>query len=123
VAYAPSRADHLAFVRVARLEQVPRSQGLCVQIGELAVGLFRVSDTIHAMENPCPHAGHPLSDGTLDGNVVVCPAHGWDFDVTTGFKPSDPDGFPIPCFSVRIEGEEIWVDIEDQINRPPSRRR
>lgn len=113
----------MAFLRVARLEQVPEHRGLSVQIGDVEVGLFRVDDAIHAMENLCPHAGHPLSDGALDGCVVVCPAHGWDFDVTTGFKPSDPDGFPIPCFAVRVEDEEIFVDIENQTNRPPSRRR
>jgi nitrite reductase/ring-hydroxylating ferredoxin subunit len=113
----------LAFSRVARLDQVPEHRGLCVEIGDIEVGLFRVGDSIHAMENLCPHAGFPLSEGVLDGCVVVCAAHGWDFDVTTGFKPSDPDGFPIACFAVRIEGEDIWVDIETQINRPPPRRR
>ena len=113
----------MSFSRVARLEEVPDGRGLYVCVGDVDVGLFRVGDAIHAMENVCPHAGHPLSDGVLDGCVVVCSAHGWDFDVTTGFRPGNADGFPIPCFAVRVAGDEIWVDIEVVTNRPPARRR
>ena len=113
----------MAFERVARLDQVPQGRGKCVRIGQIEAGLFRVDSAIHAIENLCPHAGTPLSDGTLEGCVVICPTHGWDFDVTTGFRPDDPDGFPIPCFAVRVEGDTIWVDIEVQINRPSARQR
>jgi len=113
----------MAFRRVARVERVPNGRGLSVRVGHVDVGLFRVDDAIYAMENLCPHAGYPLSEGWLQGCVIICPAHGWDFDVTTGFKPHDPDGFPIPCFAVRVEDGEVWVDVEDQINRPPRRRR
>jgi len=113
----------LAFTRVARLEQIPEGRGKRVRVGEIEVGLFRVGNEVHAIENLCPHAGYPLSEGILEDCVVICPLHGWDFDVTTGFKPDDPDGFPIPCFAVRVEDGEISVDIEDQINRPrPGRR-
>lgn len=112
----------MAFERVARLDEIPDGRGLCVTVGEVEVGLFRVGERVHAMENLCPHAGHPLSEGELTGSVVVCSAHGWDFDVSTGFKPGDPDGFPIPCFVVRVEGGSVWVDVEQQTNRPPPRR-
>lgn len=113
----------MAFERVAKLSDVPRGRGLRVRVGELEVGLFRVQDAIYAMENRCPHGDSPLSEGELNGCVVVCAAHGWDFDVRTGFKPGDPDGFPVPCFAVRVEGDEIWVDVEDVINMRPKRKR
>jgi nitrite reductase/ring-hydroxylating ferredoxin subunit len=47
----------------------------------------------------------------------VCPAHGWAFDVRTGHRPEDADGFPIPCFAVRISDGEVEVDLEQVINR------
>jgi nitrite reductase/ring-hydroxylating ferredoxin subunit len=106
---------------VARVADLPAGRGLCVRVGELEVGLFRVEGEVFAMENPCPHAGHPLSDGALEGSVVVCSAHGWDFDVRTGFRPKDADGWPIPCFAVQISGDEIWIDVENPINLPRRR--
>lgn len=113
----------MAFARVARVDEIPADRGLRVRLGDLEIGLFRVGDAVHAIENPCPHAGYPLSEGFFQGCVIVCPMHGWDFDVTTGFKPDDPDGFPIPCFAVRVDAGEVWVDVDDQVNRPPRGRR
>ena len=78
-----------------------------------------------AMEDACPHAGVPLSDGTLEGGVITCRAHGWPFDVRTGFAPDDDDGFPIPCFAVEVRDGEVFVDLDDRVNRrrrsPPAR--
>lgn len=106
----------MAHEHVALLKDIPNGGGLCVRIRSVDVGLYRVDDRIYAMENRCPHRDSPLSEGELTGSVIVCSAHGWDYDVRTGFKPGDPDGFPIPCFAVRIEGEQVWVDLDDVIN-------
>jgi len=112
----------LAFVPVARLDQIPASQGLRVVVGEIALGLYRVGDEIHAMEDACPHAGFPLSKGRFENGVIVCSAHGLCYDVRTGFDPEHGDGFPIPCFGVRIEGGVVEVDLDDRINDPRKRR-
>ena len=108
----------MSFVPVARFEDVPTDRGLRVEIDGIGVGLYRVGDAIHAMEDVCPHAGVPLSDGTLEGCVITCRAHGWPFDVRTGFDPSHADGFPIPCFAVEVRDDEVFVDLEDRVNGP-----
>jgi nitrite reductase/ring-hydroxylating ferredoxin subunit len=120
---------NVAYEEVARVEDVPDGRGLRVRIGGIDVGLFRVADEICAIENQCPHAGDPLSEGLLEGSIVTCRAHGWRFDVRTGFRPSDADGFrssdadgfPIPRFAVRIVEGAIEVDLESPLNRPPQR--
>lgn len=112
----------MAFEKVARIGDIPRGRGLRVVLRNIEVGLFRVGDEVHAMENRCPHAGEALCEGVLEGYVIVCKAHGWDFDVRSGHRPDDADGFPIPCFAVRIEGGDIWVDLDDPINLRRKRR-
>lgn len=111
----------MAFTRVARIEDVPDGRGLCVRIDGIDVGLFRVGEEIHAMENRCPHAGDPLSEGALEGAIIECAAHGWRFDVRTGFRPDDGDGFPIPRFPVRIENGHVEVDLEAPLSRRTGR--
>ncbi|MBW2290853.1 MAG: hypothetical protein JRG94_00925 [Deltaproteobacteria bacterium] len=93
----------MAYKRVANLAEIPNGRGLCVRVGSLDIGLFRVDDEIYAMEN--------------------CREHGWDFDVRTGFKPGDPDGWPIPCFAVRVEDDQVWIDPDEVINLEPRRSR
>lgn len=89
-----------------------------MRVGDVAIALFRAEGRIYAMEDRCAHADYPLSNGSVEGCVVTCAAHGWNFDVRTGFDPEFADGFPVPCFAVREEGDEIWVDVEDEINAP-----
>ena len=106
----------MGFVHVARVSDIPTRRGLCVKIRGIDVGLFRVGDVVHAMENQCPHAGSPLSEGELDGFTIFCPAHGWDFDVRSGFRSEDAYGFPIPCFAVRVNEGSVEVDIDQPTN-------
>jgi 3-phenylpropionate/trans-cinnamate dioxygenase ferredoxin subunit len=118
----------LSFVRVARLADIPTQSGLRVRVGDLDIGLYRVADSVYAMEDNCPHAAWPLSKGRLEGCVIECEAHGWPFDVRTGFDPKNADGFPIPCFEVRLVHHDggthidIEVDIDQQTNDPRASR-
>jgi len=106
----------MSYEFVARIGDLPEGHGLRVDLAGIDVGIFKVGSEIFAMENRCPHAGDPLSEGCLVGKIISCRAHGWEFDVSTGFRPENPDGFPIPCFPVRIDGDRILVDIESPLN-------
>lgn len=113
----------LPFVAVANLFEIPERSGLRVQVEVegrgIGIGLYRVDEVVYAMEDACPHAGFPLSRGELSGCVITCDAHGWPFDVRTGFDPRQSDGFPIPCFAVKIEGDRVLVDPTVRVNDPP----
>lgn len=108
----------MSFVAAARIEDIPSDRGLRVRIDSIDIGLYRVDDRVWAMEDTCPHAGYPLSKGEFADCVVVCRAHGWSFDVRTGFDPDNADGFPIPCFAVSVEQGMVHVDLERRTNDP-----
>lgn len=46
--------------------------------------VFNVDGKFHVIDGICAHAGGPLGKGTLDGEIVTCPWHGWQYDVSTG---------------------------------------
>ena len=46
--------------------------------------VYNVDGQFHVLDGICPHAGGPLGKGTLRGDVVTCPWHGWQLNVTTG---------------------------------------
>jgi nitrite reductase/ring-hydroxylating ferredoxin subunit len=108
----------VAFRRAAALAEIPEDRGLRVRMGSAELALFRVGERLYAIEDPCPHAGFPLSEGQLDGSVVICGAHGWEFDLATGASTLDPDTPLIQCFAVRVEGGDVWVDVGEAGGKP-----
>ncbi len=112
----------MSFLPVAQADEIPEGRGLRVHVDGVDVGLYRVGEQVFAMEDNCPHAGFPLSKGQLEGCVVVCEAHGWPFDVRTGFDPDNADGFPVPCFAVSVRGATVYVDLDHRTNEPRRKR-
>jgi nitrite reductase/ring-hydroxylating ferredoxin subunit len=98
------------------------------KVGALEVGVFRVGEKIVAWENRCPHAGGPVCQGKIYRKVeevlgadrkslglrfgatpqIVCPWHGFEFDIATGRHPGDPKVRlrPVP---VSVRGGTIYV--------------
>ncbi|MFQ5697895.1 MAG: Rieske (2Fe-2S) protein [Myxococcota bacterium] len=109
----------MAFERVARLVDIPRGSGLRVCALGRAIGLYRLGSSVVALQDECPHQGRALSRGKLVGSRIVCPGHGWEFDVRTGLAPGEVDEPPLTRYAVRVDGEWVWLD---PVSRdPPSR--
>ena len=112
----PIPSEHsLAFTRVASLAEIPEAGGFRAILGELEIGLFRVDGELFAIDNVCPHAGFPLSEGFLEGACVICPGHMWEFDVRTGLPPAVKSGAALARYPVRVEGDDVWVDPESPL--------
>jgi nitrite reductase/ring-hydroxylating ferredoxin subunit len=96
------------FVRVASEVDVPAGSTKEVELQGRVVALFNVDGKIFAMDGICPHAGGPLSEGTIEGQIVTCPWHGWQFKLATGQNVYNPKCVQ-RCYEVRIEGGEILL--------------
>jgi glycine betaine catabolism B len=95
------------FVKVASTSELAPGMMKKVMIGTQAVLLTNVSGKYYAIGDVCTHAGGPLHQGKLLGNVVECPWHGSHFDVTTGQVKRSPAWRPEPAYEVMIEGTEV----------------
>lgn len=97
-------------VQVATLDDVLPGQAFIVEVDDLEIVLFNIEGQIYAMENACIHAGASLGRGEFfpEKALVICPWHGWRFDVTTGESFSSP--LSQKTFPVTIEGRNILID-------------
>ena len=98
------------FISVAKVADLKPGECKTVMAGDREVALFNVGGKFYATDNTCPHRGGPLGEGTLDGNVVTCPWHGWQIDVTTGISPVVPTA-KVERFECVIEGNEVKVKL------------
>ncbi len=100
------------FVKVSKKFDLP--PGACKHIeleGKgIAIALYNVDGKFYAIDGTCSHMGGPLGEGDLDGNVVTCPWHGWQFDVVTGNCVIRP-GTKQTTYSVKTEGDDILVEL------------
>jgi nitrite reductase (NADH) small subunit len=93
---------------VARVEEVPPGSARIVHAGERELALFNVGGTFYATQNECLHLQGPLGDGLVEGCVVTCPWHGYQYDVTTGENEFDR-ALALETFAVVVEGGEVKV--------------
>ncbi len=79
-------------------------------IGGTAIAVANVGGTYHAISNTCAHADGPLGEGSLDGHIVSCPYHGWQFDVRDG-KCKTNAYASVPTYPVQIVGNAVCVKL------------
>jgi cytochrome P450/nitrite reductase/ring-hydroxylating ferredoxin subunit len=80
-----------------------------VAVGATAVCLGRVDGEWVAFDDTCTHEECSLADGELDGDVIVCPCHGSEFDVRTGEVLSPPALDPLPVYPIRVQDGTVYV--------------
>lgn len=100
----------MAFVKVAAVGEIPAGEIRELQVGEKAVAVAHVNGKFFAMNGVCPHRGGPLGEGSMEGNVVTCPWHGWQFDVTTG-KSCLSAEVEVREYPIEVRGDELYVDV------------
>ena len=69
-----------------------------------------VDGELVAVPGVCPHEDVALWDGHLDGHELVCPGHGWGFDLQTGRCRASP-GLELRRYPITVLADEIWVDL------------
>lgn len=101
----------MPFVPVASAEEIPVGQGAFVEVDGRSVAVFNAGNgRFYACGSSCPHEDGPLAEGWLEGDAVVCPWHGFDFDLATGRCRVDDD-LRIPVFPTRVADGAVEVDL------------
>lgn len=116
--------DHI----IGRVDELPEGARRIVRAGKLEVGVFNVGGRYYALPNVCAHQFGPLCEGRItgtlvatretrwrpawvqEGQILVCPWHALEFDITTGRCIAYPK-VKLRQFPVRVEGERVIVAV------------
>jgi len=66
---------------------------------------------VRAFQGICPHQDIPLIEGKFDGKVVICRAHQWVFDASSG-EGVNPAGCRLAEYPLKIENGDILIDTD-----------
>ncbi|MBI1299816.1 Rieske 2Fe-2S domain-containing protein [bacterium] len=104
---------------VCKVSELPVGERRIVDVKGRSIGVFNVHGEYYAIRNLCPHEGAPLCRGIVtgttlpsqpgeyiwakDGEIVRCPWHGWEFDITTGQSVFNPHKMRVKKYTVTVE--------------------
>lgn len=96
-------------IKLANVDDIPLGKGIVVSLPDgREIALFNIDHKIFALDNACPHMGGPLGEGELEGCIVTCPWHGWQFDVKTGACINMP-GDDSKVIPIEVRGNGIYL--------------
>jgi len=92
-------------------EELKDGQLRAVRVKGKPILLARVNGEIFGLSNRCPHAGCTFESGILKDYIVMCPCHGWKFDVRNGQYTENPLT-TLETYRCKIEFGKIFVEVE-----------
>lgn len=95
----------------AESDFAPGTATECV-VADRIVAVFNVDGEFRAMDGVCPHQGGPIGKGEMQGCIVTCPWHGWQFDVRDGQSQLSP-GVQHPTFEAKVENGRVFIAISE----------
>lgn len=99
-----------------RLEDLPLGVPVRIEHGREGVVVIRTAESVNAFEDSCPHAQWRLSDGHVNGSVLECPGHGWEFNVSTGRCLNVP-AYGLRSYRVIVSNQVVRIDWEECTSR------
>lgn len=120
---------------ICTLQSLQLGERKIIEIGKRSIGIFNIKGSLYAIKNRCPHQGAELCRGTVggtmlptqvpgeysyafDGQILRCPWHFWEFDITTGEMVFVPEPQRVKTYEVLVEKpalERYEVGVEDNI--------
>jgi 3-phenylpropionate/trans-cinnamate dioxygenase ferredoxin subunit len=104
------------FQRACALADVPADGALYVEIDGLPVAVVRSDGELYAIDDTCSHEEVSLSEGEVEDGEIECWLHGSRFDLATGRPTSLPATRPIAVYPVKIDGDDVLVDVNHPLN-------
>ncbi len=101
----------MPFLRLASESELPpEGEAREFTLDGKVICVANVNGTISAMDNLCLHRGGPLGQGTIEGDKLVCPWHGWQWDPKTGQAAHDPSA-KLAVYAIKVENGDVMVEI------------
>ncbi|SCL21798.1 3-phenylpropionate/trans-cinnamate dioxygenase ferredoxin subunit [Micromonospora nigra] len=104
------------WIKAGSLSELDDEVPLAVEVGGVPVVLVRDADKVHALRDECTHARVALSQGKVADGEIECAAHGACFNLRTGAPAAAPAVKPVDVYPVRIEGDDVFVDIDRMVS-------
>jgi 3-phenylpropionate/trans-cinnamate dioxygenase ferredoxin subunit len=99
------------FDDIAPADELPNGERLFVDIEGKPLVIFNIAGQFFSIGDICSHDDGPVGEGDIEGNNIVCPRHGGEFEIRTGKAVQLPAVVDIPAYPVKVVDGMIQVGI------------
>ena len=98
------------FTKICDFDELKEQVGKRFIIDEIDLAVFKFEGKVYTLINICPHQHTKMIyDGLIERSCVVCPIHGWMFDLKTGNMPTGGKG--LDSYETKIIDNEVYAKI------------
>ncbi|NMB80549.1 MAG: Rieske 2Fe-2S domain-containing protein [Ignavibacteria bacterium] len=98
------------YTKVCGYNELKEKIGKRFFVDDVEIALFKVDGKVYALNNVCPHQkARLMHEGFIEEGQVVCPVHGWKFELSTGNLAPGRKG--LDCYDVKILDDNIFVKV------------
>ena len=98
----------MKWMNVVKTSAIEPGQSIVIKLDNKSIAIFNTGKRFYAINNACPHLGGPLNEGTLEGEVVTCPWHGWQYDLKSGCPITTPN---VRTYPLRLDGDTLQIAV------------
>ncbi|MFN3605451.1 MAG: Rieske (2Fe-2S) protein [Leptonema sp. (in: bacteria)] len=104
----------MPYFKIANVREVKENKVISKFTPYGMIGLTKIQEQIIAFQDECTHDGAPFDDAKIELSSfeIICPRHGARFDLKTGKVTRPPAFEPIEIYKVKIENDEIFIEID-----------
>lgn len=102
--------DLEGFTKICKVSELKEEIGKQFFVDDVEIAVFKVKDKIYALNNICPHQKtHLMHEGIIDNDKVICPIHGWQFELSSGNLAKGRRG--LDSYEVKIDKDDVYVKV------------
>lgn len=101
------------FQRICFIKDLKENSGRRFIVNNTEIAVFLIKNKVYVLSNICPHKHSALIyDGFIEDEYVVCPAHGWMFDLKSGKTSKGNKGLDV--YESIVIRDEVYVKVEEK---------
>jgi nitrite reductase/ring-hydroxylating ferredoxin subunit len=99
------------FAKLCEKSLLPVGELRAFKIKGFEILAVNLDGKVSCFDGRCSHAGAPLAEGTLDGEILTCPWHYSQFNITNGKVLKGPAYKSLNVFKVQERDGSIYIDL------------
>ena len=107
----------MTLLRLCSTTEIPFGEVRAFEVNGKLISVANLGpeEGFRAIDDVCSHEESYLHDGEVDVDfeTIECPKHGSVFDLNTGKPRSLPATIPLPVYPVKVEGDDILIEVEE----------